>query len=141
MKQIYRPYWDWEDYQNGMWRKETKEYEEKELPLIIEFTGDHNKYGEAMIEVINNWKFSCEHNLSNKSINRRAWVGHAACCIKFGWPEYLVRSAWKELSNTQRFLANKQADKAIKIWLTKFSNTLKRGKDGVIQMEFQMKFQ
>ena len=45
VKQIYHPYWKWEDYLNGMWRKETKEYEEinfeainysREIILIME---------------------------------------------------------------------------------------------------------
>jgi ABC-type dipeptide/oligopeptide/nickel transport system permease component len=53
MNQIFHPYWKWECFKNGMWRKESKEYEEIELPKIIAFTGCHNSYGSAMIDVIN----------------------------------------------------------------------------------------
>ena len=116
MKQIFHPYWIWEDYKNGMWRKETKEYEIENLPKAIEFTGNHILYGKAMIRVINEWKYSCEHNLTDLSQNRKAWIGHAACCIEKNYPEYLVRMAWHHLSEKQQILANKEADKAIQKW-------------------------
>ena len=94
VKQIYHPYWNWECYKNGMWDKRPKEYEEIELPKIIEFTGDHIKYGCAMMEAVKKWPVSCENFLSNASMNRRAYIGYAGCCVLNGWPEYLVRQAW-----------------------------------------------
>lgn len=124
MKQIYHPYQKWEDFRNGMWRKETKEYEERMLHEVIEFTGNHIKYGNAMLRVIKEWKISCEHNLSNQSINRKAWIGHAACCIEKSYPEYLVRTAWAMLTEQQRVDANKKADYAIQKWIENF-NTIK----------------
>jgi len=113
MKQIYHIYERWEDFINGMWRKETAKYEEAELPNIINFTGDCVLYGNAMLRVIKEWPISCEHNLTNVSINRRAWVGHAACCIEKGYPEIYCRSAWGLLTEQQRVDANKKADYAI----------------------------
>lgn len=122
MKQIYHQYNKWEDYKNGMWRKLSKEEDAELLPKIIEFTGDHKLYGAAMIDVINNWKYACEHNLSDLNINRRAWIGHAACCYRHKWPEYLVREAWNKLTIKQQSLANKAADEAIKQWELKYTN-------------------
>jgi hypothetical protein len=122
IKQIYHPYWLWEDFKNGMWRKLTKEEEIKLLPKIIEFTGNYELYGGAMFEVIKEWKFSCEHNLSDLSVNRRAWLGHAACCFKCGWPEYMVREAWNQLTPDQQFKANMMADNAIREWELKYKN-------------------
>lgn len=143
MKQVFIPYWKWEDYKCGMWRKETKTYEQDNLASIIAFTGNHIEYGKAMITVIDNWKFSCLHNLTNKSINRKAWIGHAACCIKHRYPEYLVREAWKYLTDNQRSLANQQAELAISLWeqRTKLSNTLSIGKTDATNQEYQMKLQ
>lgn len=105
----------WEEYKSGMWESLTKE-DLDILEKVIDFTGDHKKYGNAMMEVIKVWKNSCTDKLSNKNINRRAWIGHAACSYKFGWKESLVRLAWKSLTPKQRILANKEADKAIKAW-------------------------
>jgi hypothetical protein len=140
MDRIYHSYEVWEDYLNGMWRNETKQYEEENINSVIEFTGDHIAYGAAMLRVINEWLFSCEHNLSNISINRKAWIGHAACCIQNGWPEYLVRKAWWHLSDKQRDLADKQALYAIKTWELKqrSKTTLKHGSKDVTQMAFLM---
>lgn len=131
VKQIYHPYQNWEDFKNGMWRKETKTYEENTLHEIIEFTGDHILYGNAMLRVIKEWVISCEHNLTNKSINRKAWIGHAACCIEKKYPEYLVRVAWGMLTESQRIEANKKADYAILKWVENFNSK----KSNVKQLE------
>jgi len=140
MKQIFHPYTEWEDWKSGMWRKETSEYELKEMQNIIDFTGDNLRYGKSMLRVINEWPVICENNLSNISINRKAWIGHAACCIEMKYPEYLVRQAWRQLSEKQRELANKQAEIIIKAWerKQKYNPTLHNGKIDAIQMEFQM---
>jgi hypothetical protein len=140
IKRIYHSYEVWEDYLNGMWRKETKQYEEQNINKVIEFTGNHNLYGAAMFRVIEQWPFACEHNLTNNSINRKAWIGQAACCIEHGWPEYLVRKAWWQLTENQRNLADKQALLAIKQWEQKqrSKSILKHGKPVAIQMDFLM---
>jgi hypothetical protein len=118
LKRIYRHYELWEDYKNGMWRKDTKDYDEGMLQEVIEFTGNHVEYGNAMLRVIKEWAVSCEHNLTNLSINRKAWIGHAACCLERGYPEYLVRQAWGMLTEQQRVDANNRAEYAIKQWET-----------------------
>lgn len=119
MKRIYVHYTLWEDFINGMWRNETKEYEETHFEEIVNFTGNHNLYGEAMLNMVENWNNTCLHNLTDNNINKRAFVGHAACCFKFGWPEYLVRRAWNTLSKEQQINANAMADKAIEFFLKK----------------------
>jgi len=116
MKRIYRPYWLWEDYLNGMWAKAQKDAENKYLSAAIEFTSDHIKYGSAMIEVIKQWPNTMAHNLTNASINRLAFVGHCAVMYKIHVPEYITRQAWAFLTDKQRNLANNEARKAIKHW-------------------------
>jgi len=116
MKQKYHHYTEWEDYQNGMWRKETPKNEKDFLDKAIDFTGDHELYGSWMMRVVKEWPNACEQNLTNTNINRRAWVGHAACCLAFGCPEYITREAWGFLTDQQRDDANKQADYAIMTW-------------------------
>lgn len=139
MRRIFHSYNLWECYKNGMWRKETKDYESANLQIAIDFTGNWDKYGSAMIEVINSWVYSCENFLSNPSINRKAYVGHAAVCFKLGIPEYLTRQAWKSLSDNQRLLANKKAETAIKSWeQNQRSKTISQpGKNGVINQVSQ----
>lgn len=86
------------------------------LEMAISFTGNDELYGEWMLHVVRDWKFSCEHNLSNRTQNRRAWIGHAACAYAFRCPEDIVRKAWSYLTEEQQTKANARADDAISKW-------------------------
>lgn len=122
IKRIYHHIDKWEEAKTKMWSTLPKEQEDEYLKKAIEFTGNHKIYGKYMMKVIDNWKYSCEHNLSNVSINRQAWIGHSACAIAFDCPEYIVRKAWNYLTEDQRIKANKEADKAIKKWENNYKN-------------------
>jgi hypothetical protein len=69
-----------------------------------------------MLKVIKQWPISCEHNLTDFSINRKAWIGHAACCLALNVPENITRMAWHHLTEKQQDEANEKARIAIKIW-------------------------
>jgi hypothetical protein len=86
------------------------------LQKAIEFTGDHKRYGSYMVRVVNEWPNSCANALTDPALNRRAWVGHAACAMALGCPEDITRHAWSYLSNEQRILANGEAERAIQSW-------------------------
>jgi hypothetical protein len=143
LKRLYHPYHKWECYKNGMWDKLTKKDELILLPKAIIFTSNHVFYGNAMNEVLLQWTYSMENFLSNVNINRKAYIGHAAVSYRLKIPEYITRLAWKELTDKQRLLANKEAEKAIKTWEQnqKLNNTLKTGKESAITMDCQMRLQ
>lgn len=88
MKRIYHPFWDWEDYKAGMWNKSKNK---DLLQKAIEFTGNAELYGSYMFRITDEWPISCEHNLTDLSQNRKAWLGHAACCLAIGCPEDITR--------------------------------------------------
>lgn len=117
MKPIYHPYWEWEDWNAGMWRKPMPSEESQLLRKAIEFTGDAELYGSFMIRVTQEWPKACEHNLLNTSMNRRAWVGHAAACLAIASPESITRRAWWMLTGDQRIAADKKADEAIALYI------------------------
>lgn len=114
IKPMYHPYWLWEETKYNMWGG----VDDRDIFLkkAIEFTGNHVLYGSWMEKVIHEWKYSCEHNLSNITQNRKAWLGHAACAFAMGCPEDIVREAWWHLTEEQRVLANAQAEKFINQW-------------------------
>jgi len=116
LKRVYHPYWLWEEYHAGMWKKAHAKEEAGLLQTAIEFTGNAELYGRSMIEAVHLWPWSCEHNLTCKSMNRQAWIGHAACCIAIACPEYITRLAWHTLSQKQQDDANSKADTAIEYW-------------------------
>lgn len=115
MKRIYHPWWLWEETYTNMWRRCPTDRRQM-LQDAIEFTGNAEEYGKAMRRVIQKWKYSCEHNLTDLSQNRKAWLGHAACALEKGFCEDVVRSAWGHLTDEQRDAANQQAADAIKEW-------------------------
>ncbi len=86
------------------------------LERAIAFTADADLYGRWMIKVTEQWPFSCEHNLTDRSQNRRAWIGHAAVALAIQCPEDIVRVAWSKLTERQQIEANAKADDAIRSW-------------------------
>lgn len=114
LTRIYHPYWDWEEVEHNMWG--VVDNRAHYLKKAIEFTGDHKLYGRFMMRVANEWTSSAEHNLSNKTQNRKAWIGHAACALAFQCPEDIVREAWRHLTEDQQIKANDQAKQAIEYW-------------------------
>jgi hypothetical protein len=124
LKRIYHHYEKWEDYKNGMFA--IHENEEILIPQAVKFMSDYKLFGAGMDRVVKEWPLACEHNLTDNSMNRRAWMGQAAVCISLGVPETVTRLAWWQLSEEQRNLANAEADRVIKEWefchLTKTTN-------------------
>jgi len=145
MNQVYTPYTKWECYKNGMWSKVDVSSEQKMLQIAIDFTSDHVSYGSAMREVVFAWENSMLNFLTNKSINRRAYLGHCAVSFKLGIPEYIVRMAWKHLTPKQQQLADLVAEKTIKEWeiwyMRKLKNISKLGRQDVTTMDCQMSLQ
>lgn len=105
-----------------MWRKVSTAEEARLLLVAIEFTGNAELYGSWMRKVIRQWPIACEHNLTDLGQNRKAWVGHAATQMAIACPEYITRSAWGRLTDTQRIEANRQADHAIRLWESSYTD-------------------
>lgn len=114
LKRIWRPIETWEEIQAGMWAE--VDDRAAHLAKAIAFTGNHSLYGQYMMRVTEEWLNSCANALTDYALNRRAWLGHAACAMAIGCPEDIVRQAWGQLSDEQRTLANRQADRAIQSW-------------------------
>jgi len=116
MNKIWHPYTSWECFKNGMWRNVSGKERNYFLRKAVEFTGNHELYGSFMKRVITEWPIACEHHLSGDQGNKKAWVGHAACCLAIGCPEDITRHAWSYLTKQQQDDANAQAQKAIDEW-------------------------
>ncbi len=141
MRQYYADYQKWEDYINGMYNTTLldKELLVKNAVLLL---SDAQKFDKTCKDVINNWKVASAVNLTNKSCNRRAWIGQSACCFEYKVPEILTRVAWGKLTEKQRVSADKIADKHIldyeKLWRQKLRELSGNWNKGMI-MEYQMK--
>ena len=113
---IWHHFEKWEDYHHGMYDEDREGRPERVL-RAAEILGDPIQCETAMRKVVAEWPIASEYNLSNAEINRRAWLGQAACSIYGGVHEDETREAWGLLSNEQRVRANKIATVVIKEWL------------------------
>lgn len=116
MERIFHHYNLWEDYHAGMY-DECKEGRNERVSKAVEILGTPEICLDAMEKVIAEWKRATEYNLSNAEINRKAWLGQAACCCYAGIHEDETREAWGIMTEAQRVEANNIAAGLIKKWL------------------------
>lgn len=114
LERVYHQYQRWEEIKHNMWG--TVADKNEMLEKAIEFTGNHELYGEYMMRVTREWPYSCENALTDCYLSKKAWIGHAACALALNCPEDITRKAWGYLSDEQQLLANKKADEAIQAW-------------------------
>lgn len=134
LKRVYHPYDQWEEIRFNMWGECFGEEEKKWIERAIHFTGDHILYGEWMNRALSDWPVSSENALTDRYINKKAWVGHAAAAYALFIPEHITRKAWGLLTNEQQYLANKQAERAIRAWQDMYikSKKLCEGVEGAL---------
>lgn len=116
MERIFHHFSRWEDYHAGMY-DESKDGRTERVQKAAEILGSPSVCREAMEKVVSEWKFATEYNLSNAEINRKAWLGQAACSCYAGIHEDETREAWGIMTDDQRKEANRIAAEIIKRWL------------------------
>lgn len=116
MKQIYHPYHLWEDHKLGFYDNCSGGIKQEYIEKIIEMFSDQDKTREYMMRVVNTWQYSLEHNLTNSSINKVAYLGQSACCLYCGAPSTVTMEAWRLVSLENRDKADEIAMECIKKW-------------------------
>lgn len=117
---IFHTFDKWECHKAGFYKKILPDNVSKDnyLDVIHDFFADENIFSESVEYVINNWKHSCEQYLTNKAMNRIAWLGQAALCYKTGIPSEF-RSGFNLLSDEEKEKANNIAHEFLNDWLFK----------------------
>lgn len=116
MKRIYHHYKKLEEVSAGMWRIVGSQAGMDFRDAAADLMRDPEAFKESMRKAIIQWPCSCEHNLTAKNVNRRAWLGHAGCCIATESPEECTRLGWWKLTQEQQDEANRVADEVIMEW-------------------------
>lgn len=80
------------------------------------FLADLAKFEEGIKKVFKEWPNSTEHNLTNSSMNRIAWIGQAAACAAKGLPS-TYRAGFSALPEDVQDKANKLALKYLNVYL------------------------
>jgi len=121
MKRLFEKYTEWEDYNNGMYEMYKIEDEDlirKSVYLLTNST----LFLETCKNVLKDWKVTTSVHLTNNTINKKAWLGQAACNYLYKTPELLTRVAWGKLTRCQQDSANNVAEKVINSYLTNSKN-------------------
>lgn len=84
------------------------------------FLSDDPSFRNGLQGVLDNWTNSCEHYLTNKAMNRIAWLGQAAVCYATGIPSKFC-SGWALLDNQQQETANQTALEYLNKWMAKYN--------------------
>ena len=108
----------WEDYQGGMWKTDV-DNQDWCVEMATKHLSSPNEFYESALRMIAEWKIAAQVNLTNNSCNKKAWIGQASCCYKYGVPEYLTRIAWNQLTKEIQDAANDVAQKVINKWMEK----------------------
>ena len=116
MERIFHHYNLWEDFHAGMY-DESKDDRQTRVAKAAQILGTPELCQAAMEKVITEWEIATEYNLSNAEINRKAWLGQAACACFAGIHEDETREAWGTMTEAQRIKANEIAATIIRAWV------------------------
>lgn len=121
IKRIYHTWDKWECYPKGFYEdkvptgKTVEEWEEE----YKNFLSDTNRFSNALDRVLKTWVNSCEHYLTNSSMNRIAWLGQAAACEELGLPSRF-KGGYNLLTTDQQEKANETALIYLNKWLESY---------------------
>lgn len=118
MKRIYHTWDRWECYPAGFYEERAPggiDKQDAEMAYAA-FLRDDKRFRGALSRVLGEWPNSCEHYLSNETMNRIAWLGQASACIACGLPS-AFRGGFNRLTETEQRRANLTALEALNAWL------------------------
>ena len=116
MERVYHPWHKWEDFKCGFYNACSGTEKDNKIKKVLEMFNSKDLTTEYMNRVINEWVYSCEHNLTNSSLNKIAYIGQSACCIYDGVPSSVTMEAWSLLDKKTQERADKIALSVLGKW-------------------------
>lgn len=124
IKRVYHPFNKWEDYKHGFYGG--MDYpKDNTLALYASLLKDLAKFETTLITIINEWHYSCEHNLSNENMNRIAYLGQASCALAYNVPHNVSMGGYNLLSLEEQKAADAMALKYLSLWLERYEHSKK----------------
>ncbi len=116
---IFHTYKHWECFKAGFYATSKDGMTREQCEEVYRsFLSNEQEFSKALKHIIKEWKHSCEHYLTNVSMNRIAWLGQASCCYAKGIPAEF-RNGFNLLTDKQQQEANELALKYLNKWLVK----------------------
>jgi ParB-like chromosome segregation protein Spo0J len=115
---IFHTYDKWECHKAGFYASKKDGMTSEECQqAYADFLRKTDLFDNVLKSVTKEWVHSCEHYLTNRSMNRIAWLGQAAMCYHSGIPSKFC-SGFNRLSELEQIEANKIALKHLNNWLS-----------------------
>ena len=109
------PYEKWECFKRGMYKTACADWQEKMLLCADLLRSDG--FFDSATHVAESWVNSAAEHLPKTSATYRPWLGHAACALEFGVPNWVTKKAWHLLSADEQQKANAIADSVRVNWI------------------------
>ena len=114
---IFHTYDKWECHKAGFYASKKDGMTAEECKTAYaNFLRNSELFEETLQKVISEWKYSCEHYLTNKAMNRIAWLGQASVCYATGVPSVFC-SGFNQLTDEEQEKANSIALIYLNKWL------------------------
>lgn len=108
-----RPYYEWEEYKNGMYS--TEPLNENRVVKSVALLSDPDLFRSVLIKIIKKWPVTMYYHM-NSSHNKKAFLGQTACNFNHKATDREVREAWSRMNPDQQYKANLIAHKIIKTY-------------------------
>lgn len=113
----FRTFSEWECHKAGFYLSKKEGLTDEQCKeLFANLMRDDKRFRMALDGVTAEWQNSCEHYLTNRAMNRLAWLGQAAVCYAEGVPSS-YSSAWSTLTVKEQERANATALEYLNRWL------------------------
>jgi hypothetical protein len=114
---IFHTHDKWECFKAGFYATTKEGMTRQECEdAYRDFLSDIPRFEEALGCVIEKWRYSCEHYLTNVAMNRIAWLGQASACYAMGIPA-VYRGGFSLLNQEEQEKANESALAYLNKWL------------------------
>jgi len=114
---IFHTFDKWECHKAGFYASNKDGLKADEArAMYADFLRDSALFAKVLVNVTTEWVNSCEHYLTNKSMNRIAWLGQASACYHLGLPAAYC-GGFNLLSDEEQMTANLVALDALNQWL------------------------
>jgi len=115
---VFHEWTKWECYPAGFYSDKPPEgmtVEDCEI-AYRDFLRDLSRFDAALTELRQSWPISCEHYLTNKRMNRIAWLGQASMCVATGVPSRFC-GGYNLLTDAEKQAADLKALEHLNLWL------------------------
>jgi hypothetical protein len=120
---IFHTFDKWECHKAGFYASRKEGMTEAECKnAYAEYLSNDEKFRAGLTGVLDKWINSCEHYLTNKAMNRIAWLGQAAMCFSTGVPSKYC-GGFNLLNPYQQEHANQIALEYLNIWMKKYNRS------------------